>query len=122
MPNTLIAFDANAQHWFIAVENTEIRYNFVGAAPADQYQNIQLMSELMEDDGANLAEFIGEIPNAIDIPNDVPPDVATEQLFGDSDAIIYTAADGVEHAIAAAADTMLIDDLVTIGEALLMFL
>ena len=121
MPTTLISYAVNNADWSIALANTTIRYSFIGDTAAEQYANIQVMSNLMVEYGTNIGAFAGRLGETIAIPEGGDADIVTQQLFGGSTELIYASAEGVGHTITVGGQ-VLIDVLEEVGESLLLFL
>lgn len=109
MPALIVQMTNN--QWFVAVANTNIRYNFLGNTLAVQTQNVQRFAANMEYNGADLGEFNAAIGQAIDL-NGVNADIVTQQLYATTDQILYT--DRIIYGTVG--EEMLIDDLVEAGE------
>lgn len=107
MPGLLI--NIVNDNWVAEVANTDISYTFAGGNLAMQSQNVQNLSlamEMSEENGITVTSFFEDMG--------VENDVMVEQLFGDTDMILYVG----RVIYGTVGDESLIDVLVEAGEAL----
>lgn len=90
--------------WMAEVANTNIRYFFAGN-PFQQINNVQNFAQSLADGDVDVYQFFD--------PNGVAPATIEQQLFGDTDSVVF------EGIMGPASETNLFDILEDVGEFIL---
>jgi hypothetical protein len=90
--------------WMVEVANTNIHYFFAGNF-IQQAQNVQAFAQSLADGDAGVLQFFD--------PNSVAPGVIEQQLFGDTDTVVF------EGIMGPASESNLFDILEDVGEFIL---